>query len=190
MIKKHVMTGTLAFVCATGALAAQTPAPKPQQPATPNAPTAPAPTAGAQQTSMTLVGCLYRENQIPGRTPNVAERAGILEDFILADASTGAANPAARPGVTEGATGTAGSKMTGKMYKVEDIADEKLKALVGKRVEVMGRIDPEGGSRASAAGAPTPDKGPGPDAISLPEVKAASIREVPGTCPASPAPSK
>ena len=35
----------------------------------------------------TLAGCLYREESIPGRSPNVAEKAGAGEDFILADAT-------------------------------------------------------------------------------------------------------
>jgi hypothetical protein len=37
--------------------------------------------------TVTLTGCLYREEQVPGRTPNIAESAGILEDYILADAT-------------------------------------------------------------------------------------------------------
>jgi hypothetical protein len=74
------------------------------------------------------------------------------------------------------------------MYKVEKIPDERLKALVGKRVEVTGRIDPEG-TPTTPAGA-GPDRGLGPDRINLPEFEAASIRESSGTCPATPAPMK
>ena len=127
----------------------------------------------------TLVGCLYREDQVPGRKPNVVERAGILEDYILAGVTV--AGQPQRP------TGTAGSAVpsTGTMYKVEKIADEKLKALVGKRVEVTGQIDPEGRSRLGVGGA-KPDAGLGPDKISLPEIEASAIREVPGTCTAKP----
>ena len=133
--------------------------------------------------STTLTGCLYREDQVPGRKPNVVERAGILEDYILAGVTvTGEQRP----------TGTAGSvstavPSTGAMYKVEKIADEKLKALVGKRVEVTGHIDPEGRSRLGVGGA-KPDVGLGPDKISLPEIEATAIREVSGQgpCPAKP----
>ena len=46
-----------------------------------------APATSAQKTAATLTGCLYREEQIPGRKPNVAEKAGVLEDYILADVS-------------------------------------------------------------------------------------------------------
>jgi hypothetical protein len=131
----------------------------------------------------TLTGCLYREEQVPGRKPNVIERAGILEDYILAGVTV--------PG-EQRPTGTAGSASTavpstGTTYKVEKIADEKLKALVGKRVEVTGHIDPEGRSRLGVGGA-KPDGGLGPDKISLPEIEASSIREVTGQgqCPAKP----
>ena len=132
--------------------------------------------APAQNTTVTptvtLTGCLYREAQIPGRTPNAAERAGILEDYILADARSPQGTPA-----------------TGKMYKVERISDDRLKALVGKSVEVVGRIDPEGGDlrAAGTSGGAAPDKGIGPDKVSLPEFEATSIREVEGKCAATPA---
>ena len=53
--------------------------------------------------------------------------------------------------------------------KVENIPDERLKALVGKRVEVSGRIDPED---AGLGGGPTQDRGPGPDKVNLPEFEA------------------
>ena len=122
-----------------------------------------------------LVGCLYREEQIPGRKPNVAERAGILEDYVLVDAKI------AKPETTTNA-----APASGNIYKVEGPPDDKLRALVGKRVEVTGRIDPEGGATATT-GAPTADRGPGPDQVNLPEFEASSIREVSGTCPATPA---
>jgi hypothetical protein len=131
------------------------------------------------------VGCLYRESQVPGRTPTVVERAGVLEDYILADAAMPAP---ARPGTPPQAVGTSGTvPSTGNMYKVENIPDERLKALVGKRVEVSGRIDPED---AGLGGAAAPDRGPGPDDVNLPEFEAASIRELSGTCPAAPASRK
>ena len=136
-------------------------------------------TPGTQATvrpEVTLTGCLYREAQIPGRTPNAAEKAGILEDYILAAATSASGTPA-----------------TGNMYKVENIADERLKALVGKRIEVVGKVDPEGRDLARPAGTSggaTPDRGLGPDKISLPEIEASSVREITGSCPATPAVSR
>lgn len=189
MIKKYVIAGTFAVVCANGVLAAQsTPRVDAQQPSAPSATTPGAP--AGQQLGTTLIGCLYREDQIPGRTPNVAERAGILEDYILADALMPNPQGSTRPGDAPRATGTTGNNpgSTGNMYKVEKLPDERLKLLVGKRVEVMGRIDPEGAGNVGSPGAPTPDRGLGPDQINLPEFEATSIREVSGTCPKTPAP--
>ena len=155
------------------ALLAQAPAPSPTSPARPTTSV-----VGAQTvTNVTLVGCLYREQSVPGRTPNVAEKAGVLEDYILADATMPA----------DAARNT--TLATGNMYKVEHIADEKLRAMVGKRVEVAGKIDPEGGGPLGRpTSGPTPDKGLGPDKINLPEFEAVSIKEASGSCPATPAP--
>lgn len=184
MTNKCIVVGMFAL-CSTAALAAaqagQQPAPRPQ------------PGDAVVRATITLVGCLYSEAQVPGRTPNVVERAGVLEDYILADAGA----PTARAG-TSGATGTSGIMpvpVSGNMYKVENISGDRLKTLVGKRVEVIGSIDPEGLNTlvtrpGGAAGAPTPDRGPGPDEINLPEFEASSIREIAGTCPATPAPRK
>jgi hypothetical protein len=186
-MRKSITASTIApvfvaaLVAAQGAVQAQNPPAQPPQTPQPAG-------ATAQQPATTLSGCLYREDQVPGRKPNVAERAGILEDYILADASV--PGTPAKPGATPGATGTTGTMpSSGNMYKVEGPPDEKLKGLVGKRVEVMGRIDPEGGPGATP-GKPREDRGLGPDKINLPEFEATSIREISGTCPATPAPRK
>ena len=196
---KRMTIGTLtlfATAALSAAQAAQAPSPQPstpprqtqpsaQQPPARSTPQSPPTATTTAQTTATLVGCLYRESQVPGRTPNVVERAGVLEDYILADATM---PPATRPGTPPGAVGTSGAvPSTGNMYKVESIPDERLKALVGKRVEVSGRIDPED---AGLGGASTRDRGPGPDQVNLPEFEASSIREVSGTCPAVPASRK
>ena len=130
----------------------------------------------------TLTGCLYREEQVPGRKPDVLERAGIGKDYIIAGVRV--AGEAQRPTGTAGSASTA-VPSTGTTYKVGKIGEEKLRALVGKRVEVTGHIDPEGRSRLGVGG-PKPDAGLGPDKISLPEIEASSIREVSGQgpCPA------
>jgi hypothetical protein len=144
---------------------------RPSQPQTPETVPAPAPWEAAQQPTVTLAGCLYREDQVPGRKPNVAERAGVLEDYILAGASN---------------TATKKPPTAGNMYKVEGPSDEQLKALVGKPVEVTGRIDPEGVGKTP--GTPNRDRGLGPDTINLPEFEASAIRGSSGSCPATPAP--
>jgi hypothetical protein len=181
-MRKSIMAAPLVplFVAA---LAAQVAGPGQSPSSQTPAPRTSASTEQRPTPTTTLAGCLYREDQIPGRTPNVAERAGVLEDYILADASV-----AGSQANTPGASSTTAS--SGNMYKVEGPSDEQLKALVGKRVEVMGRIDPEGGSGAASSGKPQPDRGLGPDDINLPEFEASSIREVAGNCPAAPAPRK
>ena len=137
------------------------------------------------QGTATLTGCVYKEKDVPGRAPNVAEKAGVLEDYILADV-----RPAAASGGTAGATGTSGTTAQAPMYKLELIADEKLQAVVGKRVEVTGRIDAEAGdAKAQPATPPTTsptDKAIGHDKIDLPEFEVSSMKEVAGTCPAMP----
>lgn len=168
---RRSITGAALASAFIAAVAAQA-----QQPAQPSQRPSAAPAA---QAATTLSGCLYREDQVPGRKPNVVERAGVLEDYILADASTRG---------PQGLTGTAPA--SGNMYKVEGPSDERLKALVGKRVEVTGKIDPEGGPGAAAAGRPREDRGLGPDQINLPEFEATAIREISGTCPATPAARK
>lgn len=183
---KQLFVGAVAFVwlSASGStpFAAEkqnpTPPPSPTQPQPPATQTPPptqippATTPAFQlQPQQTLVGCLYRERDVPGREPNIVERAGILEDYILIDAMLAGKTP-----------------LTGKMYKVEKIDDDKLRAHVGKKVEVVGRIDAEASDVKPAGGvaAPKSDKGPGPDKINLPEFEAVSIREVTGTCPSKP----
>jgi hypothetical protein len=188
-MKKTITAATFALLAVAGLGWAQEPYTPP-----PTTPTPATPTATAREPATTLVGCLYREDQVPGRKPNVAERAGVLEDYILADATVAGAQ--AKPGAAPGATGTTGTTGTagttpasGNMYKVEGPSDEKLKALVGKRVEVMGSIDREG-APGTQPGGPKPDRGLGPDQINLPEFEVSSIREISGSCPATPAAPK
>lgn len=160
-----------------------------QQPPT-QTPPATAQRADTQATT-TLRGCVYEEKSIPGRSPNVAERAGVLEDYILVASNAGATAGAAG---TSGTVGTAGS-MAGKhkAFKLEHTADEQLKAMVGKMVEVTGKIDAEAGDSAratgaasSTAGSAASSAGVGPDKMELPEFEVTSIKEVTGTCPATP----
>jgi hypothetical protein len=175
----------LATVCSGAVVAAQQPAgSQGQQPQTP-----PAATSASQQLTTTLTGCVYREQDVPGRAPNVAERAGVLEDYILAEVRPGQPQGTAPATGTPGATGTSGTMAAGTMYKLELIEDEKLRAMVGKRVEVTGRIDAEAGDKAATPATPptTPtDKAIGRDRIDLPEFEVTSIKEVTGTCPPKP----
>ena len=187
MFKRYVVITAAAVICSGFAGAAQSPSPTAQQPPSqqPPAPQSePRATPPASSASTVLTGCVYREKDVPGRAPNVAERAGVLEDYILAEV-----RPAAASG-TAGATGTAGSGRPASMYKLELIADEKLSAVVGKRVEVTGRIDAEPGDTKSQPATPPStsptDKAVGRDKIDLPEFEVTNLKEIEGTCPATP----
>jgi hypothetical protein len=129
---------------------------------------------------------VYKEEDVAGRAPNVAERAGIMEDYILAVASP--STQASSPAGTPGAVGTSGAAGSGPMYKLEFVEDEKLRAVVGKKVEVTGRIDAEAGDSKAAADRQTSDtdKVIGRDSVDLPEFEVVSIREMEGSCPAKP----
>ena len=188
-MKRLWMSGaaaTIAVMMAT--VGAQTPQNPPQtQPPTTQPPqTQPPASSAMQETTTTLQGCVYKEADIPGRTPNVAEKAGVMEDYILV---TSAPSPSAAG--TTGTTPPAGAAASalsapGKAFKLEKIADERLKAVVGKRVEVTGRVD-EGASGAAGTTGVKPDRNPAsPDAIEIAEFEVTMLKEVEGTCPTTP----
>jgi hypothetical protein len=194
VVNKYIVTGALIALTGSGAIiSAQAPTQAPGAPA----PQAPKASVAEKTATTTVVGCVYREKDVPGRAPNVAERAGVLEDYILAEmpsspiASGRAPDSTATstPGAPPSAVGTSGAARA--MYKLEFVDDDKLKSMVGKRVEVIGRIDVEAGdSVAPAAGTKTTttDKVIGKDRVDLSEFEVSSIKEVAGACPATPAP--
>lgn len=180
MVRKYVIPTVCAFALA-GAVASAQQTTGQQQPPPQQHPQH----EMAQAETRTIEGCVYREEDIPGRTPNVAERAGILEDYIL----VASPDPAATAGAV-GTTGTAGATGTRaaaepKMFKLEHEDDDKLRALVGKRVRVTGKVEAERSDRAPT-GEPARDRGLGPDEIELPELEVTSITETAGECPARP----
>jgi hypothetical protein len=172
------MAGALALTAAVGAQdpPRQTPPPQnpPRQTPPPQDPTR-TPSTQAQA-NVTVEGCLMREADVPGRKPNVAERAGIAEDYILTSAkvikgSAPAGTAPARPG--ESPTGTAGTR--DQMYEVEGIAEADLKKNVGRRVQIEGMFENVDRARA------TPEsKTPADDLV---EINGKTIRQVSGECP-------
>ncbi len=150
-MKRLWMSGAAAVMAMSiASLGAQTPQQPPTQPPTTQPPTTQTPataTAAQNMATTTIQGCVYKEQDIPGRSPNVAEKAGVMEDYILVAAPAGmsatAGTSGTTPPATAGTTGTAGAMSGTKAYKLEKIADEQLRAVVGKRVEVTGRVDAE-----------------------------------------------
>ena len=144
-------------------------------------PETPAPTQSTQRAmpapvrAMSMTGCLYREWDVPARIPNSAEKLDVIEGYIVADARIVGQGSSA-PGHV-GGTG-------GKSYRVEGIPGAQLQALVGKRVEIAGRVKPddEDGSR--------PDRNfVSRDLIDFSDFVASSIREVAGGTACSPKPA-
>lgn len=191
MLKKNVITCALALAFAASTAAAQTSSsgsseqtPSGTSSTTSSEQSTSQTSSTSQAGTTTLTGCVYEEKDVPGRSPNVAEQAGMLEDYILAvDTSASAGATAGTAGST--ATGTAGAAGH-KMFKLEHASDEKLKEMVGKRVEVTGRIDAEAGDRPTGTAGAGADESAGPDRKELPEFEVTSIREASGSCPAKP----
>jgi hypothetical protein len=146
-----------------GSLAAQEPAPYPQTP--PRTP------AAQEQKAVTVEGCLMREEDVPGRKPNVAERAGVMEDYILTNTKMvkGTAPQQASTSKPGEPIGTSGASA---MYDVKGIDDAQLKPLAGKRVQIDGTF-------ADVTKSPT--AGATEDLIDL---RGTAIRAASGQCPA------
>lgn len=173
-MRRALFGGALACALAvTATVAAQDPKTPPPRTPTPQE----QPRTQAQGQMVTVEGCVMREADVPGRKPNVAERAGIAEDYILtktkmikgtAPAATGQAKPGESP------TGTSGAQ--GAMYEIEGIDEARLKQNVGRRVQLDGTFENVDRARA------TPEKATPAD--DLVEIRATTIRQVAGECAA------
>lgn len=167
------LAGTLALTATVAAQNSQT-----QPPTPPRTPTTQDPARPQDQARMvTVEGCLLREADVPGRKPNVAERVGIGEDYILTSTkmvkgtAPAGTTAQARPGDTP--TGT--TRTQAAMYEVEGIDDERLKQHVGRRVQIDGTFENVDRARA------TPERGTPAD--DLVEIRGTTIRQVAGECP-------
>jgi hypothetical protein len=170
----------IAALVGASALAANAQTPQPPRPQQ-EKPTASGqmPQTGNQNAqTVTVTGCLKAEKDVPGRRPNVAERAGITEDYILT-------NVKMSPGSSTSAIGLAS------MLEVEGIAEGELQKHLNHQIEVTGRLTTGAmqGNRGTA-----PETNPGgerregtPQAAAhadLPEIQATGIKMIAATCPA------
>ena len=139
-MKNYILANTAAVLCAGALASAQAPGAVANQQERL--------TADRQSAIVTLVGCLQREADVPGRRPDIVERAGILKDYLLTHATL--APPSVFDARTTGgpasdtpasAAGSLQTPVTGPVYKIEGISGDRLRELIGKRVEVTGRID-------------------------------------------------
>lgn len=178
------------IACSTATmLSAQTPS-VPQTPPRPT-PDATQPTPArteAHPGSITITGCLKMEKDVPGLTPNVAERAGVGEDFILINA---------KPAATPSGSGAARALM----YRIEGLSSDELKKHVNHQVELQGVVEDEDRATAPPAGttrgtgdpsrpgatATPPSSAPGAmkdsDTAKPKDFRAASLKMVSATCP-------
>ena len=119
--RNSIRASAIAILCSGVGVFAQAGAtPQAPRPSTETTPAA----AAASQASTTLSGCVYRERDVPGRTPNLAERAGVLEDYILVASADTSAGTVGTTGTTPPAAGAA-TPMP-KAFKLEKISDDKL----------------------------------------------------------------
>ena len=138
----------------------------------PSNPQTPPQTSSAKQATATVEGCLMREQDVPGRKPNVAERAGVMEDYILANAKViKGSEPQGSAAQAKPAEPTGTSGKLAPMYDVKGIDDEQLKQFVGKRVQVDGTF-------ADVTKSPT--AGPTEDLV---DINGTAIRAAKGECP-------
>jgi hypothetical protein len=164
---------------------AQAPGP-PQTPPTTKPPTQ----AGAAGQTVTVIGCVQREEDYRkannlGRGGAAGSGVGGGNEFVLANAmmapSSGGASTA------QGATGTGGAASS-TAYEVTGPSEGQLASQVGRRVEIVGMLKPAETGAAGATGGPTAGTPPrGVDVVSqdlkLRELEVTSVRPATGTCP-------
>ncbi len=114
-------------------------------------------TAAVTNQTITIAGCLKEEKDVPGRRPNVAERAGVTEDYILTNVKMAQSSAVQGIGV-------------GPLYEIEGIAEAELKKHLNHQVEITGRI-----TQTSTGATPADD---------VPDFQATSLKMVAATCPA------
>ena len=119
-----------------------------------------APAAQAIDT-IKVIGCLKNEKDVAGLKPNIVERAGITEDYILTDVTL-----------------SPDTKMSGLglaiMYEIEGIAESDLKTHLNHQIEVTGRL-----SRVETGAAATTASNRG----DVPDFHATSFRMLAASCP-------
>ncbi len=156
-MKKQLVPMTLAGTVALAiSLSAQTGAPPSTTQSQPSA---------SRAGAVTVEGCLMREDDVPGRKANVAERAGLGEDFILTSTKMVEGAAPSAPSATPGAVGTSGTT-SGAMYDINGIDDETLRKHINRRVQVEGSFE-----NLDARG----------DALI--EIRATAVRPASGECP-------
>jgi glucose/arabinose dehydrogenase len=159
MNKRLMSIAIAALATASVTLGAQAP----QTPSTPQPPDNPQPTA--MQTpnratpanpSITITGCLKEEKDVPALKPNVAERAGITEDYILTNVKMSPSSAVSGIGVST-------------KYEIEGIAEAELKKHLNHQVELTGQVVQPAADASDTA----------------PDFRATSLKMISATCGAA-----
>jgi hypothetical protein len=164
-MNRHLISRWLIALGLAGALMASLGAQEPSK----SAPPKQQPAASDTPVAVTVEGCLRHEEDVPGRKPNVAEKAGVTQDYVLTDiklvkGSVPALSGGGKPGE---AVGTAG---VSKMLDVEGLTGDELKKHAGQRVQIDGMIDPKDVREHQGK------------IDDLPDIDGKAIRSVSGTC--------
>ena len=174
-MKSCYLTGCAVALTLSAAVAAQTPSSQ-TAPASPTTTSSQAGTASAtkdESAPVTVEGCLVRERDVPGRKLNPVEQAGVTEDFILMSSKMikgTAPGATAQARAADSPTGTSGSDV---MFDVKGLDDDRLKPMVGRRVQIDGVFADV--SRSAGADA----------AEDLVDIRGTAVRAVAGECPAT-----
>lgn len=142
---------------------------------------------------ITVTGCIQREADYrratnAGKGGAVGTGVGVGNEFILASAMTASGSTPTATGTsgaaTAGATGTAGSSTT-MAYELTGPNEGRAESLVGKRVEITGKVKGGDVAASGATGGPTGNVPLSQD-LKLRELEISTIRETTGTCTATP----
>lgn len=187
---RTLLIGLVTAGVASATVAGQNPPPTPSSPQTPTTQTQPR-TDDDPGPTVTVQGCLMREADVPGLEPNVVERAGVTEDFVITSARV-------IKGRAPAGQGDSASRNT--MFEVEGLSENQLEPNLNRRVEIDGTIEEASDmsrdtSRSPVTPRPDPTM-PEPErdprtmtpptadtAGDLAQLQAKSIRTVPGDCP-------
>ena len=151
---KLIAIGMLSAASVT--LGAQSPqsAPTPQPPDNRQPTITQTPTrAQPANPTMTISGCLLQEKDVAGLKPNVAERTGVTEDYILTDVKMSPSSSVSGIAVST-------------RYEIEGIAEAELQKHLNHQVELTGQI--------TQAAATSSD--------STPDFRATSLKMLAATC--------
>ena len=115
----RILTYNLAMMTVAGAMSVNAQTPQQTQPQ-----------SGVANQAITITGCVKPETDVPGRKPNVVERAGVTEDYILTNVKMAPASTVSGIGLST-------------MYEIEGIAGAELKKHINHQIELTGIVAPD-----------------------------------------------